>query len=338
MSFVIPKEKRMKIRQIREAIENLIDYSRHQSLKELNAIKHIGIDEDKKTVILIITIGAKGGVAEQSLRKELAKVIKLQLGYRGIKIQLEEERRIINSKTKFILVASGKGGVGKSMVSINLALALRRLQKKVALIDADIYCGTIPKMLEMEIIPPEITEQGRIIPFKKDGIEVIATEFFSEPGKAILWRGNLLKSMLSNFFFQVEWNPQLEYVIIDMPAGTGDIMSDISEMIPRALVLLVTTPHIIATDITIKTGNGYRELHHEIIGLVENMAYLQINELNEEMYLCGKGGGLYVADELGIELLATIPIAKPKKHLMIFEEDEEVGQIFNDLAQFILLQ
>lgn len=325
----------MKTKQIRESIEGITDYSRQQTLKELNAIKYIGIDEEKKSVILIITIGAKGGSAEQALRRELARIIKLGLGYRGIKIQLEEERQIINSKTKFILIASGKGGVGKSMVTVNLAVALARLGKKAAIIDADVYCSTIPKMLEMEIVPPEITEQGRIIPFKNFGLEIMSTDFFAEEGKPILWRGNLLKSILSNFFFQVEWNPNLEYVIIDMPAGTGDIMSDISEMLPRALVLLITTPHPIATDITIKTAHAYHELHHEIIGIIENMAYLELNEVNEPLYICGKGGGIYAADELNIELLATIPIVKPKKHLIIYDEDEAVGRIFNDLALLV---
>lgn len=328
----------MRIRQIRESIEQLVDLSRQQTLKQLGAIKHIGIDDEKKTVILIVTIGVLGGAAEHQLKKDLARVVKIDLGYRGIKIQLEEEKRIISNKTKFILVASGKGGVGKTMVTINLAMALARLEKKVAIIDADIHCSCIPKMLDMPIAQPEITEQGRIVPFKYQGIEVMSTEFFSEHGKPILWRGALLKSMLTNFFFQVQWNPNLEYVIIDMPAGTGDAMNDVSEIIPSALVLLVTTPHPVATEITIKTGLGYRELHHELIGLVENMAYYEDPSKHERLYLCGKGGGNYAADELKIELLASLPIAKPKNHIAIYDQDEAMGEQFLDLAALITLQ
>ncbi|MFA7127022.1 MAG: P-loop NTPase, partial [Bacilli bacterium] len=263
----------MRIKQIREAIEQLIDLSRQQTLKELNAIKHIGIDDEKKAVILIITIGALGGQAEHSLKKEIARTIKLGLGYQGVRIQFEEEKCVISSKTKFIIIASGKGGVGKTTITVNLATALARIGKKVAIIDADIHCSMVPRMMEMEITQPDITEQGRIRPFNKNGIEVMSTEFFSEKGKPILWRGALIKSMLSNFFFQVDWNPELEYVLIDMPAGTGDAMNDISEMIPSASVLLITTPHPVATEITVKTGLGYKELHHELIGLVENMSY-----------------------------------------------------------------
>ncbi len=190
---------------------------------------------------------------------------------------------------------------------------------------------------EMNIIQPDITEQGRIRPFVKNGIEVMSTEFFSEHGKPILWRGALIKSMLSNFFFQVDWSPELEYVLLDMPAGTGDAMNDISEIIPSALVLLVTTPHPVATEIVIKTGMGYRELHHELIGIVENMAYFVDPNTKEHHYLCGKDGGLYAADALQLEVLASIPIAKPNKNFIVFDEDEAIGEIYHDLATLITI-
>ena len=153
---------------IRERLEQIVDESRGKTLKETNGIKHIGIDEQKNCVIVIVSMYKLGGQYETNLRRALARAVKLELGFTGIKIQLEEQRKldsIVNTKVKFIMVISGKGGVGKSTVAVNIAYSLHKLGKKVAIIDADVYGSSIPKMLEMKPTFPEANENGKIKPF-----------------------------------------------------------------------------------------------------------------------------------------------------------------------------
>jgi ATP-binding protein involved in chromosome partitioning len=323
---------------IREKLENLIDESTNSTLKATNAIKHIGIDDEKNVVILIIRIGQLGTDAEKNLRHQIAKIIKLDLGFNGVKIQFEEDKKVISPTTKFIIVASGKGGVGKSTVAANLAYALRRMGKIVGIIDADIYGASIPDILEMPYVDPDINEEERIIPFQKFGMEVISTEFFAEREKAILWRGSQLKSLLTNFFLQVAWNPKMEYIIIDAPSGTGDVMLDLKNIVPSAEVLLVTTPHELDAHMTIKTGLGFMELNQSIIGIVENMAFYLDPDTSDRTYPFFQGGASLVAQKLNSEVLATLPLSQPKHHFALFESDEETGQIFDDLALLISIR
>ncbi len=329
----------MTTQEIRKHIEMLVDESTGQTLQETNAIKHIGIDPEKNIVVLILAIGRTGGDAEKNLRRELAKIIKLDLGFDGIKLQIEEKRKIesiVNRNVKFIIISSGKGGVGKSTVAANLAYALTRLGKKVALVDADIYGSSIPKILEMQHHYPNASEDGKILPFEAYGMEIISTEFFAEVGKPIIWRGAMLNSMMNNFFYEVKWNKNIDYMIIDSPPGTGDIALDLRTIIPTADALLVTTPHLAASHVAIKAGYAAQQLGHNIIGVIENMSYY-LNPVNKQKdFIFGSGGGQAVADKLETEVVAQIPINQPLHHLGLYEMDEEIGKIYNDLAQLIL--
>lgn len=329
----------MTTQEIRKHIEMLVDESTGQTLQETNAIKHIGIDPEKNIVVLILAIGRTGGDAEKNLRRELAKIIKLDLGFTGVKLQIEEKRKIesiVNRNVKFIIISSGKGGVGKSTVAANLAYALTRLGKKVALVDADIYGSSIPKILEMQHHYPNASEDGKILPFEAYGMEIISTEFFAEVGKPIIWRGAMLNSMMNNFFYEVKWHKNIDYMIIDSPPGTGDIALDLRTIIPTADALLVTTPHLAASHVAIKAGYAAQQLGHNILGVIENMSYY-LNPINKQKdFIFGSGGGQAVADKLETEVIAQIPINQPLHHLGLYETDEEIGKIYNDLAQLIL--
>lgn len=323
---------------IRERLENLIDESKNKTLKETQAIKHIGVDDDRGIVVLIIKIGVLGSDAEKNLRHQIAKIIKLELGFKGVKIQFEEDKKPINKDLKFIIISSCKGGVGKSTIAVNLAYALSRQGKKVGIIDADIYGATVPDLLEMEIKEPDVDDNGKFIPYKKHNIEVVSTEFFAERDKPILWRGSQLKSLVSSFFTQVAWSRDLEFIIIDAPSGTGDIMLDLKSIVPSAEVILATTPHPIDAHMTIKTGLAYRELKHNIIGIIENMAYYLNPETNTKDYIFLNGGAEEAATKLNTEILASFPINTPKHHLALYESDEENGQLYNDLATLISIR
>lgn len=329
----------MTTKEIRKHIEMLIDESTGQTLQETNAIKHIGIDPEKNVVVLIIAVGRTGGEQEKKLRRELAKIIKIDLGFAGVKLQIEEKRKIesiVNRNVKFIIISSGKGGVGKSTVAANLAYALTRLGKKVALVDADIYGSSIPKILEMQHRYPNASEDGKILPFEAYGMEIISTEFFAEIGKPIIWRGAMLNSMMNNFFYEVKWNKNIDYMIIDSPPGTGDIALDLRTIIPTADVLIVTTPHLAASHVAIKAGYAAKQLGHSILGVIENMSYY-LNPVNKQKdFLFGSGGGEAVAEKLETEVVSQIPINQPLHHLGLYELDEEIGKIYNDLAELIL--
>lgn len=318
--------------EVRKNIENLIDESRHDTLKNLNAIKHIGIDSEKNVVILIIEIGMMQSEAEYHLKRQLAKIIKLDLKFNGIKISFQEAKNFANTfgkNTKFIFIASGKGGVGKSMVACNLGYALTRLGKKVGIIDADIYGASIPKYLEIPCLNPQTNNKNKIIPFQSFGIEFISTEFFADEGQPIVWRGSVLKNMINNFFYQVAWSKDLDYMIIDIPSGTMDVILDISNIIPTAECLIITTPEKTSSFVASKIGVALKDMHHNIIGVVENMC-------DEKIY--GIGGGTLVSEKLDSEVLVQIPIARPKYHEYLYEQNEQNGQIFDDLANIIAIR
>jgi len=328
----------MTTKDIREKIEVLVDESRSKTLKEANAIKHIGVDTDSDLVILIISLGQVGGEAEKKLRRQLAKIIKLDLGFKGIKIQFEEDKKTTCRNCKFIIIGSGKGGVGRSFVTANLAYALRRQNKKVGIIDADVYGSTIPYFLDMTIKNPVVNKESMIIPFKKFGIEVMSTVFFAEKDQPVIWRGQMLNSMLNNFFSQVNWDKNLDYILIDVPAGTGDTFIDLKAFVPSAEVLLVTTPEPIDNKVTLKSGYAYQELKQNIIGIIENKTQLLSSKEIKDNKTLETSQTDEVAEKLGVEVLAKIPYTKPKEHISLFNSGEEVGQIFDDLTTLLIIR
>lgn len=329
------------IQEVKEKISTLVDPYNGKTLGENNAIKHVGIDPDKDLVILIVSVGKMGGIEEKAIRRGLAKIIKIDLGFSGVKIQMEEKRKlesIVNRDVKFIVIMSGKGGVGKSTVAANLAYALKRQGKIVGIIDADIYGSSIPQVLEMKHDYPKCGEDQKIIPLEAFGMEVISTEFFAEEGKPIIWRGAMLGNMIENFFYEVKWNKNTDFIIIDSPPGTGDIPLDIRNIVPKAEAILVTTPHLSASHVAVKAGFAAQQLNHEIIGVIENMSYY-LNPVNgQKDFIFGEGGGEKVANELQTELLCQIPINQPLHHLSLYESDEEIGKIYDDLASIISIR
>lgn len=327
----------MTTKEIREKIGSLIDESKGKSLKELNAIKHIGVDPETEVVILIIKIGRLGDNAEKVLRRQLAKIIKIDFGFNGLKVQFEEDKKPIGKKAKYIIIASGKGGVGKSFVTANIGYALARKGKKVALIDADIYGSSIPQILGMDITEPDTDDYGKITPLNAYGMEIMSTEFFAEEDKPIMWRGAMLKSMINSFFYQVKWHPELDYVIIDTPAGTGDVMMDLKKIIPTAEVIIVTTPHEAASHVATKAAYGYCELQHDIIGIIENMSFIRNSNKSKE-FPFGHGGGDEIAKKINSEVIAKIPVGLPTHHFGLYELDEEAGIAYDDVATLILIR
>lgn len=329
----------MNLDNLKKLIEEIVDPTNNQTIKENNALKHIGYDQENDVVTLIVTINKLGGEDETAFKRAIAYLVKIKEGHKGIKLQLEEQRvfgSIIKKPVNFIGVISGKGGVGKSNVAANIAYRLMKKGYDVGVIDADIYGSSLPTILEVPHANPHYDQDKKIIPLFKDNLEIISTEFFTDPSQPVIWRGGMLNSMLSHFFYDVKWRPNTKFIIIDFPPGTGDITLDIKSIVPQAKMILVTTPHPSASHVAVKAGHACKSLNHELLGVIENMSYY-INPVNKEKdYIFGEGGGLMVAKELETELIAQIPIDRPKRHKDIFDIDEPNGQIFDQIADFIV--
>ncbi len=331
----------MTMEQLKLQLEQIFDPSLGKTLKESYGIKHIGYDEEKDVVTLIISIGKLGDDNEKAIRRQIARVVKIDCGFSGLRLQLEESK-IYNSITKkdikFIGIISGKGGVGKSNVAANIAYRLIKKGIRVGMIDADIYGSSLPTILEIPHQNPNYDDDKKIIPIEKNGIELISTEFFTDPGQPVIWRGSMLNSMLSHFFYDIKWHADTEYVIIDFPPGTGDIVLDVKNIVPQTKMLIVTTPNASASHVAVKAGFAVQTLGHEILGVIENMSYYINPVNNDKEYIFGKGGGDKVAKSLNTELIASLPINRPKHHQDLYEIDEENGKIYDDIAEFIIFK
>ncbi|MGL4338785.1 MAG: Mrp/NBP35 family ATP-binding protein [Turicibacter sp.] len=329
--------------QIKASIEALIDPTTDLTLKETNSIRHFVVDEENSIVTLIIGIEEIGGLAEKTLSRQLAKVVKIDYKFKGIKLQFEalapaQDTSLLNKKReiKYIAITSGKGGVGKSTVTANIAVALTRLGRKVGIIDADIYGPSIPHLFDMKRTGFNTAPDNKIIPPKALNIPLISTEFFLEDDQPLMWRGPMLNRMLNHFFNDVSWEDDIEYMLIDLPPGTGDVAIDIQKLIPEAHVIVVTTPHPTASHIAIKSGYMAQKLNHNILGVVENMSYF-VNPVNQSQEaIFGAGGGQAVADQLMVDVLAQLPIGQPQNSHSIYATNEETGILFLGLANKII--
>lgn len=282
------------LEELREQLENLIDSTLKKTLKETEGIKHLSYDDKSEIVTAIIAIGKLGGNEEKEIRRSIATIVKINMGCKGLKLELEEHK-VYNGITRrpvtFIGIASGKGGVGKSTVTANLAYRFMKKGYHVGVIDADIYGSSMPTLLEIEHQNLRLDVNHKIIPLQKNQIQIISTEFFTKPGQAVIWRGGMLNSMLNHFFYEVAWDEALDVMLIDLPPGTGDIALDIKNVVPQASMLIVTTPHPSASHVAVKAGYAAKSLEHELIGVVENMSYY-INPVNKQKELIfGEGEG-----------------------------------------------
>jgi len=243
------------------------------------------------------------------------------------------------SKTRPLLISSGKGGVGKSSLTTNLAVALAAAGHTVGVVDADIYGYSIPRMLGADRDPVVIDQM--LVPPQSYGVRCISIGYFVPEGQAVVWRGPMLHKALEQFLTDVYWD-EPEFLLIDMPPGTGDIALSLSQYLPRAEVYVVTTPQEAAQKVARLSAAMAKKVNMSVRGVIENMSWFTGDD-GKRYELFGSGGGKSLADELGVPLLAQIPLVNQLreggddgKPIAAVAPQSEVGQVFANLARQIV--
>jgi len=215
----------------------------------------------------------------------------------------EQPKLPIPGVQNVIAVGSGKGGVGKSTVAVNLAISLAKLGHAVGLLDADVYGPNVPLMMGVSATPHAIGQ--RIRPLEAYGLKLMSMGFLNPGDKPLVWRGPMLNSVIQQFLRNVEWG-ELEYLIIDLPPGTGDVQLTLIQTTPLTGAIIVTTPSDVSLEDARKAVHMFEQVREPVLGIVENMSYLEHN--GEKIYVFGKGGGAKTAELMKVPLLAEIPL------------------------------
>lgn len=309
---------------ILEALKHLEDPELHKSFVELNMIRDVVVDGDKVSLTVALTIPTCP--LKDEIRTMVEEELKQVPGVKQTEVTLgsmtPEERAALfggdklqqtpllapDSPTQIIAVASGKGGVGKSTVTVNLAAAVRRMGYDVGVLDADIYGFSVSKMLGLHGKPTAI--EGKIMPMPSYGMRVISMGNFVDNNEPVVWRGPMLGKVLQQFLTDVLWG-DLDYLFLDLPPGTGDMAMDVARMLPRSNMLIVTTPQSVAAGVASRAAHMATKSNQRILGVAENMSEFVCPDCGEATSIFGEGGGDDLAKELDVPLLGRIPLTVP---------------------------
>jgi ATP-binding protein involved in chromosome partitioning len=299
--------------QVLTSLRSVVDPELHKDIVSMGMIKDLAITEGKVSFNLELTTPACpfNSDIEQDVRTAISNIGVENLDLRvtarvmeGRAISMDE---LIPEVKNIIAVASGKGGVGKTTIAVNLALALGKSGAKVGLLDADIYGPSVPLMLGAEESPQVL--KNKIQPPNVEGIKVISMGFFYEQSQqAGIYRGPIVSGIVKQFLTDVEWG-SLDYLIIDLPPGTGDAPLTMAQTIPVTGIIIVTTPQDVAMNVAVKAVGMFSKLNVPIVGVIENMSYLQCPHCSEKINIFGKGGGQKISEKFNIPFLGEIPLS-----------------------------
>ena len=295
-------------------LATVIDPDLKKDIVSMGMIKDLELSDGNLKFTLELTTPACpfNDQIEQDVRKAISEIDGIKNSDIKVTAKVMEGRALdadeaMSSVKNIIGVASGKGGVGKSTVSLNLALALAQSGAKVGLLDADIYGPSIPLMLGMQKAFMEV-DNNKLQPAEMDGLKVVSFGFFAEQShQAAIYRGPIISGILKQFLVDTNWS-NLDYLIVDLPPGTGDIPLTLAQTIPITGILVVTTPQDVASNVATKAIGMFNKLNVPIIGVIENMSYFICPKCSDKHYIFGEGGARRISEQFSIPLLGEIPL------------------------------
>jgi ATP-binding protein involved in chromosome partitioning len=328
------------------SLKKVVDPELHKDIVSMGMIKDLAINSGKVAFTLELTTPACpfNSDIEQDVRNAISslgvKELDLKVTARVMEGRAISMDELLPGVKNILAVASGKGGVGKTTVSVNLAMALAKTGAKVGLLDADIYGPSVPLMLGLKATPEVIN--NKIQPPVSEGIKVISMGFFYEQSQqAGIYRGPIISGIVKQFLTDVNWG-DLDYLIIDLPPGTGDAPLTIAQTIPITGILIVTTPQDVAMNVAVKAIGMFNKLNVPIVGVIENMSYLECPHCKQHTHIFGKGGGQIVSEQFNIPFIGEIPLhplimtgSDIGKSVVISAPDSMNSLVFSKVARTI---
>jgi ATP-binding protein involved in chromosome partitioning len=299
-----------------DALKVVKDPDLHQDIVALGFIRNLKIDGARVSFTIELTTPACP--VKEQMRDQAHAAVMAVPGVTTVSVDMsasvravvgpETGRAPVDGVKNVIAVGAGKGGVGKTTVAVNLAVALAKCGGRVGIIDGDIYGPNVPMMLG---IKTQLTTDGKkIIPAEQYGIQVISMGFMTSDDSPVIWRGPMLHGAIQQFFREVRWD-NLDYLIVDMPPGTGDVALSLSQTVPVAGSIVVTTPQQVSLADSRRAVRMYQKLNIPTLGIIENMSHFVCPSCNHESDIFGRGGGQRIAEQLGVAFIGCIPIYQP---------------------------
>jgi ATP-binding protein involved in chromosome partitioning len=343
-----------------EALRPVEDPELHRSIVDLDMVRGVAVDGGTVTVTVALTVA--GCPLRSEITRRVTEAVAPLDGVGSVDVDLtvmtDEEREALagrlrhehtggdgqptrvnpftDSTTRVIAIASGKGGVGKSSVTTNLAVALAQRGRNVAAVDADVWGFSMPRMLGID--HPPVVIDDVILPPEANGVRLISMGFFAREDQPVVWRGPMLHKALEQFLTDVHWD-EPEYLVVDMPPGTGDIALSMAQFLPRAEVIVVTTPQPAAQRVAQRAAYMAQKVNLDVIGVIENMSWFRGDD-GKAYELFGAGGGQELADQLEVPLLGQVPLvpelregADEGRPIVVTDPDDEASQAFTRLAE-----
>lgn len=335
-----------------EVLKPVQDPELRKSLVELNMIRNIRIDDRRVSFTLVLTTPACP--LRQFIVEDCERAVKTLPGVEEVVVDVTAEtpqQRSLPDRTgvpgikNIVAVSSGKGGVGKSTVAVNVAVALAQAGAKVGLLDADIYGPNAPTMLGLGDARVTVQQgpQGEILePAFNHGVRLVSMGFLIDPDQPVIWRGPMLNGIIRQFLYQVNWG-ELDYLIVDMPPGTGDAQLTMTQAVPMAGAVIVTTPQTVALLDSRRGLKMFQQLGVAVLGIVENMSYFIPPDLPDKQYdIFGSNGGKKAAQELQVPLLGCVPLEISLRQggdrgipIVLAEPDSASAKALTEIAQQI---
>jgi ATP-binding protein involved in chromosome partitioning len=345
--------------QVTEALKAVIDPELRKDIVELEMVRAIDI-KDAGVVDVTVSLTTPGCPIKNHFQTAVVQSVSALEGVArvnvGFDVLSDQEKAGLQRKlgrpgglpegalaqvSNIICVGSGKGGVGKSSLTVNLAAALVADGKKVGVLDADVWGYSIPRMLGLGGERPKVSGERKILPLEAHGIKVMSIGFFIAEDEAVVWRGPMLHKALTQFLEDVAWG-ELDFLLIDLPPGTGDVSMTLAQLLPQAKFVLVTTPQAAAQKVASRAAEMAHKVDLEIAGVVENMSGFTTPS-GERFAVFGEGGGQLLADELDVPLLGKVPLTMPLREtsdagtpLVEVNPDDPAAQAIRQAARGIV--